>query len=236
MKRYRIDNKTDDNGYIDLLDIFGDELTIVNAARVSFNVQHDTLENRDINLIKYLYKNKHMSPFRHVMLRFKIYAPEFVMRQLYKHVVGIEATSASVPVNDSAFNEVSGRYVRVTEFYTPSVWRVQHSDNKQGSGEPCDDSVQTIATNAYAAALAECLKAYTLLLDAGICFEQSRTILPLSQMTTVVWTCSLQALFNFIHLRNTSHAQAEIRAYAQIFDQILHDTFPNVYECFHNDY
>ena len=83
-----------DKGSLELLETFGNELTIVNAARVSFGVTKDTLDQKDIKLIKYLYKHKHFSPFRHVMFRFHIKAPEFVMRQWYKHVVGAETTSS----------------------------------------------------------------------------------------------------------------------------------------------
>ena len=78
-----------DKGYVQLIETFGDELTIVNAARVSFGAEKKSLSEGDIKLMRYLYREKHMSPFRHLMFRFKIKAPEFVMRQLYKHVVGI---------------------------------------------------------------------------------------------------------------------------------------------------
>ena len=82
-----------DKGSVELLGMFGDELTIVNAARVSFGAAKSELDKKDIRLIKYLYKHKHMSPFRHLMFRFRIKAPEFVMRQFYKHVIGCETTS-----------------------------------------------------------------------------------------------------------------------------------------------
>src|SRR5680860_717393 len=82
-----------DKGYVDFLEQFGDELTIVNAARVSFGNYNDKWSKRDAGLLRYLWRNKHMSPFRHVILRLRIHAPEVVMRQLYKHVVGIAATS-----------------------------------------------------------------------------------------------------------------------------------------------
>jgi len=78
-----------DKGFVELIESFGDELTIVNAARVSFGASKTQLDKKDQRLLKYLYKHKHMSPFRHVMFRFRIKAPEFVMRQAYKHVVGI---------------------------------------------------------------------------------------------------------------------------------------------------
>ena len=127
-----------DKGYIKLLDTFGDELTIVNAARVSFGVEKFELSKKDIGLIRYLYRNKHFSPFRHLMFRFHIKAPEVVMRQLYKHVVGIEATAAD-PTKDHAWNEISGRYKPVQDYYYPEVWRKQSASSKQASDGVVDD-------------------------------------------------------------------------------------------------
>ena len=98
-----------DKGSVELLGMFGDELTIVNAARVSFGAAKSELDKKDVRLIKYLYKHKHMSPFRHLMFRFRIKAPEFVMRQFYKHVIGCETTSSD-STKDHAWNEISGRY------------------------------------------------------------------------------------------------------------------------------
>ena len=126
------EQKVLDAGFVKLIDTFGDELTIVNAARVSFGVQKTELSKSDIGLIRYLYRHKHYSPFRHLMFRFHIKAPEVVMRQLYKHVVGIEATSDSA-VKDHAWNEISGRYKPVVDYYYPTVWRKQSSDSKQAS-------------------------------------------------------------------------------------------------------
>jgi len=99
-----------DKGSVELLGMFGDELTIVNAARVSFGAAKSELDKKDVRLIKYLYKHKHMSPFRHLMFRFRIKAPEFVMRQFYKHVIGCETTSSD-STKDHAWNEISGRYI-----------------------------------------------------------------------------------------------------------------------------
>ena len=208
---FPVRNKVLDKGYIDFLGQFGDELTIVNAARVSFGNYHDKLKKRDKGLLKYLYKNKHMSPFRHVILRLRIHAPEFVMRQLYKHVVGIEATSES-SVKDHAWNEISGRYKEVQEFYFPKIWRKQSKDNKQASDGEIEK--QKEAVEIYNDAMKKCLETYQKLLDLGVSKEQARIILPLSQYTTVIWTCSLEAVMNFIRLRDHDHAQVEIREYA----------------------
>ena len=109
-------------GYIELVDTLGDDLTPVNAARVSFGGKSDKFSEKDKRLSKFLIKHKHFSPFRHQHIQVIIKAPEFVLRQWYKHVVGIETTSSSV-TKDHAWNEISGRYIPVQEFYQPDVWR-----------------------------------------------------------------------------------------------------------------
>ena len=127
-----------DKGYIELVDTLGDDLTPVNAARVSFGGRSEELTNKDKRLSKFLIKHKHFSPFRHQHIMVIIKAPEFVMRQWYKHVAGIETTSSSV-TKDHAWNEISGRYVEVEDFYYPEVWRKQSEDNKQASAAVLDD-------------------------------------------------------------------------------------------------
>lgn len=213
-----------DKGYIDFLEQFGNELTIVNAARVSFGNYHDNWEPKDKGLLRYLWKNKHMSPFRHVIIRMRIHAPEVVMRQLYKHVVGIEATSGDSSLKDHAFNETSGRYKQVEEYHYPSVWRAQSDDNKQASEGIIDD--QSTAQLLYEKTLDTVIECYNNLLKMGVAREQARMILPLSQYTTVIWTVSLQAILNFIELRDHPHAQNEIRSYAVVMRSYINKNFP----------
>lgn len=215
-----------DKGYIDFLEQFGDELTIVNAARVSFDNYHDEWQNKDAGLLKYLWKNKHMSPFRHVIIRMRIHAPEVVMRQLYKHVVGIEATAASAVTKDHSWNELSGRYKQVQEYHVPDVWRAQSSDNKQASEGEIKH--QELANNKYRETLDRVIECYNVLLAMGVAKEQARMILPLSQYTTVIWTASLQAIVNFVQLRDHQHAQTEIREYAKVMRQYILDNFPTL--------
>lgn len=214
-----------DKGYIDFLEKFGDELTIVNAARVSFDNYHDEWTSKDESLLKYLWKNKHMSPFRHVIIRMRIHAPEVVMRQLYKHVVGIEATSDAA-VKDSSWSEISQRYVIMNEVHYPSEWRAQSVDNKQGSDGLIQD--QQLATEKYSSAIEKVYECYNELLKMGVAKEQARLILPLSQYTTVIWTVSLQAILNFISLRDHPHAQQEIRRYAQVMKTYVEKNFPTL--------
>ena len=216
-----------DKGYIDFLEQFGDELTIVNAARVSFNNWSEEWANRDAKLLKYLWTHKHMSPFRHVILRVRIHAPEFVMRQLYKHVVGIESTSNS-STKDHSWNEQSARYVCVEEYYIPEVWRAQSKNNKQGSEGKVDN--QKEISSLYQSCLNQCITTYEKLLEEGVAKEQARIILPFSQYTTVIWTASLEAILNFISLRLDEHSQYEIREYARLFQEYIDENFPTISE------
>lgn len=215
-----------DNGSVELLGVFGSELTIVNAARVSFGKESDKFSNKDMKLLKYLHDNNHMSPFRHVMLRFRIIWPEFVARQAYKHIVGIEGSTS---VKDSAWNEISGRYMPVHEFHTPTSWRSQSKSSKQGSGGVVSSEMQYKCSKIYEESLKTIKDAYDNLIKMGIAKEQARVILPLSQYTQVIWTCSAQALYNFITLRMEPHAQSEIRDYALVMRQILQKALPYLY-------
>jgi len=217
-----------DKGYIDFMGQFGNELTIVNAARVSFGNYSQEWTKKDRNLLKYLYKNKHMSPFRHVIVRMRIHAPEVVMRQLYKHVIGIEATSGESSLKDHSWNEISGRYKEVQEYYYPDIFRAQSSDNKQASDGIVAN--QKLADTIYKELHKTSEEAYQKLLDLGVAREQARLILPLSQYTTVIWTCSLQAILNFISLRDHNHAQYEIREYAKVMRTYINQKFPTLAE------
>lgn len=217
-----------DKGFIDVMEIFGDELTIVNAARVSFGKRKDVFDDSDEKLIKYLIQHKHYSPFRHVFLRFHIKAPEFVMRQSYKHCVGIEVTSCH-PNQLHGFNEISGRYIVSDEYYIPTEWRKQSTNSKQGSNGSVDNV--DACTKTFTDTMDIIMKNYHQLVEEyGVAKEQARIILPLNIYTETIWTMSLQALFNFVTLRMDEHAQYEIREYARIMDTILLEKFPIVYK------
>lgn len=222
-----------DKGYIDFLDQFGNELTIVNRARVSFGNWSDKWTNRDAGLLKYLWRNKHMSPFRHVIIRVRIHAPEVVMRQLYKHVVGIEATAGESSLKDHSWNESSGRYTEVDEYHCPTVWRAQSDNNKQASEGVIEN--QSDAQKMYTETLEKSIQCYHKLLELGVAREQARMILPLSQYTTAIWTASLQAILNFISLRDHEHAQEEIREYAKAFRAYINENFPTLASIWEED-
>ena len=214
-----------DKGYVEVVDKLGDDLTPVNAARVSFGTKSDTFEEKDRKLSKFLIKHKHFSPFRHQHVMMIIKAPEFVMRQWYKHVVGIETTSTSV-TKDHAWNEISGRYIPVQEYYYPEVWRRQSEDNKQASEGELDNLQQKRMTQIYNTYMKQVQMAYETMVNSGVAKEQARIVLPLSQYTLVYWTASFQSIMNFIELRDEPTAQWEMQEYAKVLKEIMFNQFP----------
>jgi len=214
-----------DKGYIELVDTLGDDLTPVNAARVSFGGRSEKFEEKDRRLSKFLIKHKHFSPFRHQHVMMIIKAPEFVMRQWYKHVVGIETTSDH-PTKDHAWNEISGRYIPVQEYYYPEVWRKQSDDNKQASEGELDELQQKRMSVLYNTFMNQVEMAYETMVNSGMAKEQARIVLPLSQYTLVYWTASFQSIMNFIELRDEPTAQWEIQQYAKALKEIMLEIFP----------
>jgi thymidylate synthase (FAD) len=214
-----------DKGYIEVVDKLGDDLTPVNAARVSFGGRSEDFTDKDKRLSKFLMKHKHFSPFRHQHVMMIIKAPEFVLRQWYKHVVGIETTSTH-STKDHAWNEISGRYVEVEDFYFPEVWRKQSEDNKQASEGQLEGFEAGTAKNIYEDHMRLTLQHYDALLMKGVAKEQARILLPLSQYTQVWWTASFQSIMNFIELRDEQTSQVEIQEYARALKTIMLDVFP----------
>jgi len=218
-------NEVLDKGFIEVVDSLGSDLTVVNSARVSFGKRKEKFDKSDERLVRYLAKYKHYSPFRHLQVQFHIKAPEFVMRQWYKHVVGIETTSNS-SAKDHAWNEISGRYVPVEDFYHPTIWRKQSDDNKQASEGVLDDLQQKRMTATYNEFMRQVEMAYDRMISAGMAKEQARIILPLSQYTEVYWTASFQAIMNFIELRNEKTSQIEIQEYAKVLLDLMFEVYP----------
>ena len=214
-----------DSGYVEVVDTLGDDLTPVNAARVSFGGRSKKFEEKDRRLSKFLIKHKHFSPFRHQHVMMIIKAPEFVMRQWYKHVVGIETTSTH-PTKDHAWNEISGRYIPVKEYYIPEVWRKQSEDNKQASEGELSSLDQKRMKHLYDRYLKDVERVYDTMVNSGMAKEQARIVLPLSQYTLVWWTASFQSIMNFIELRDEKTAQWEIQQYAKALKQIMLEVFP----------
>lgn len=221
-----------DKGFVNVEEVMGSDLTVVNSARVSFGRRKEELDESDIKLVNYLAKHKHYSPFRHIMVQFHIKAPEFVMRQWYKHVVGIEWTS-SYPTKDHGWNEISRRYIEIDDFYVPDIWRKQSESNKQASqydekGNPIsldrEDSQEARAR--YYATLNQMKATIQDLIDLGVAKEQAQILLPISFYTEIYWTASFQAIMNFLELRNDTHAQYEIRQYALAVNKFMWEHFP----------
>ena len=197
---------------VTLIDNMGSDLTVVNAARVSFNKKSEwdednTLSVSDGILISYLARHKHMSPFGHCFATFHVKAPIFVARQLVKHKF-------------LRWNEVSRRYVdEEPEFYEPSEWRGRAKDKKQGSDGVVD--VGNWGDTNWA-----CLTAYKDLLEAGVAPEQARMVLPQSTMTEWYWSGSLDAWSDMCKLRQAEDAQYESRLVANSISMDLGTLYP----------
>ena len=205
-----------DDGYVQLVDFMGQgDLSVVNAARVSFGKRKDKLDEADTKLIRFLARHKHMSPFRHMQFTFLIHTSEVVCRQLYKHQVGCSFTAGEFREAATVWNEISGRYVEFPEeFHTPASFRRQHPSNKQASLPDQLVEAGDEATAVYRDALDQAYGSYRKLLSLGVCKEQARMVLPVSFMNTLTWTASLEAVVNFIRLRDHEGAQLEIRKLA----------------------
>lgn len=182
---------------IELLSHFGDDLMIVNAARVSYGKSKECLDEKDAKLIKFLVEHKHIAPFRHPQLQFRIECPIFVERQLFKHQVGLSA------------NSISGRYVDFSDkYYLFDELRKQSKSSKQGSEGVLDraDLLERMKSHIEAGA-----QLYKELCEAGNAKEQARAILPLCLETQFIWTGSLLAFFHLWNLRLKPDTQEETR-------------------------
>lgn len=193
---------------VELLEYFGDDLMVINSARVSYGKSKEVFDANDEKLIKYLVEHKHIAPFRHPQIQFRITCPIYVERQLFKHQVGISV------------NSISGRYVDFSDSYTTiKEWRKQSKSSKQGSEGLVDN--QMACQDIEDKIIQTCSKAYCDLIELGVSKEQSRTILPLNLNTTFIWTGSLLALFHLFNLRLKSDTQQETREVAmQMLEQI----------------
>ena len=209
-------NVLDTIGYVELLEKFGDDLTVVNAARVSFAKESKEFTEQDAKLVRYLAKHHHVTPFFHPQLRFRIKMPIFVAREWFRHQIGF------------ARNEVSRRYVdSPPECYVPKADDIRARDPKlkQGSkSEPVSDSdfTRQILQDSTSTAM----NAYSNLLSRGVAPEIARIILPQSMYTEFIETGSLAAYARLCALRLDPTAQKEIRDYATAVDTLLRDAFP----------
>ena len=231
MKRVFLYN--DNTGYCDTLDYMGNDLTIVNSARVSFNVTHTEIDSRDEKLIHYLYRNKHTSPFEHCVVKFECNVPLFVARQHMRH-------------RTWSFNEVSRRYTDVNlEFYLPDAFRPQAKSNRQASvhdGSSVNPVVSMVegstqgwptkANEALKSHTRKSIKLYNQMLESGICREQARMVLPQNMYCKYVATANLHNILKFISLRDKPEAQWEIRRLAQEMGNSVSELYPIAWEAF----
>jgi thymidylate synthase (FAD) len=218
------DPLNDGKSRIELIDSMGNDLSIVNDARASFEKSSDLLNDKDIKLINYLIKHQHTSPFRGVVFKFKVKAPLYVCRQWWKHVIASNHNDEQL-----GWNEKSLRYVAIAdhdEFYIPQIFRKQSKNNKQATIGSLEDELNSQAIAIYQEQCENSYQAYTKLLELGVGREQARGVLVPSVYTSWVWTVSLQALLNFIGLRMGSGAQSEIGAYAQAIVELIQPIVP----------
>jgi thymidylate synthase (FAD) len=201
-------------GFIVLEECMGSDLTVCNAARVSFGKRKEVLDDKDEKLIKYLAEHDHWTPFSQPQLRFHIKMPIFIARQWFKHQIGITR------------NEISRRYVANTpEFFIPDELRLSAENVKQGSSEkihPNNHNILSSINSFYK--VAENL--YNNLLNQGVCAEQSRMVLPQSMFTEFIETGSLASYARIYSLRAEKNAQKEIQQYAVALGELVANYFP----------
>lgn len=212
-----------DKGFVRLVDVMGDDSSIVQAARVSYGKGTKSVSD-DRALIRYLMRHKHTSPFEMVEFKFHIKCPIFVMRQLVRH-------------RTASLNEYSGRYsVMPEEAYVPSPSRIQGQSgvNKQGSNGNMLVDAEEIAMR-FEDEQRDAFAEYRSYLELGVARELARANLPITTYTEAYWKMDLHNLFNFIRLRKSPQAQPEIQAYAEAFEDFVADICPIAHEAF-DDY
>ncbi|MBI3260189.1 MAG: FAD-dependent thymidylate synthase [Ignavibacteriae bacterium] len=211
-----------DKGFVRLIDVMGDDNSIVQAARVSYGTGTKRL-SEDRGLIRYLLRHQHTTPFEMVEFKFHIKLPIFIARQWIRH------RTANV-------NEYSGRYSEMKdEFYVPSLENIrpQSTMNKQGRSDETFPTEQAEAiAEKFAASQDQMYAEYRELLDMGVAREIARINLPVSNYTEWYWKIDLHNLFHFLKLRIDSHAQYEIRVYGEAMASIVKGIVPVAWEAF----
>ena len=210
------------DGFVRLDGSMAGDLSVVNAARVSFGVRRSAMEAADSGLIRFLMRERHGSPFEHNSFRFHIRCPIFVVREWMRHRV-------------SSFNELSGRYTELADaFYVPAVGDVRTQVGKPGSYrfDPVDaeraERTRTTIETTYTASF----DAYRRMLDDGIAKEVARLVLPVGLMTEFYWTVNARSLMNFLSLRNAESAQYEIKQYAVAVEELFAREMPETAKAF----
>ena len=213
----------DDIGSVEYISHMGDDLTVVNAARVSFGAERKSLSERDTKLINYLMRNNHTSPFEHCTVTMRFTVPLFIRSQHHRH-------------RTWAYNEISRRYTSVDmKFYNPVKFRTQHEINRQASSDnlinPTLDSAYLqigyeSASNAVKMHSERSMNLYKAMVDSGVCREQARGVLPQNLYTEYYGTVNLHNLLKFVSLRLHEGAQWEIQQVAKACLEIAKQCFP----------
>lgn len=207
-----------DKGSVNLVQVMGCDMDIVRAARVSYDGDSKG-DEKDKKLLNFLMRNHHVSPFEMATLKFEIKTPIFVARQFFRH-------------RTASANEVSARYTKVcNEFYIPEAWRKNQSSNKQVSDDAdWDPEVSKQMDSLYKNTCDMALHSYETMLSVGVAREQARMCLPQSMYTKFIFQMNLRNLLHFLNLRMDSHAQYEIRVYAEAMGDMVKELFPWTWE------
>lgn len=213
------------NGYVRLLDVMGDDLSVVNNARASYDRESTELNDKDKRLISFLAREGHLAPFRHPRLQFEVYAPLVIARQWWRYAIDSAHIEDGTP-----WSESSRRYItEKTEFYLPSAseWRSKPENSKQGSGEPLPVEAGIKWTQALEQAYQSGEASYEAALEAGIAPEQARLFLPAyGLMVRWRYTASLQAISHMLNQRLANDSQYEFQQYARAILELVKPHFP----------
>jgi thymidylate synthase (FAD) len=211
-----------DHGFVRLDDTMADDLSVANAARVSFARRKEEMDGADEGLIRFLMRERHGTPFEHNSFRFHVRTPLFVAREWFRHRVG-------------SFNEFSMRYAKATDdFYVPEPEDVRTQIGRPGAyrfetvdaelAEETREELEAVYRDAYAA--------YARLVEKGVARELARSVIPVGAYTQFYWTVNARALMNFVSLRNAEFAQLEIRRYAEAVEEFFAQKMPLTHAAF----
>src|SRR3954447_5714588 len=211
-----------DHGFVRLDAAMADDLSVVNAARVSFARRRLEMDDSDVGLVKFLMRDRHGTPFEHNAFRFHIRTPIFVAREWFRHRVG-------------SFNEFSMRYAKATDdFYVPELEDVRSQVGKPGaySFEPVDEELAERTREEMQEVYQHAFETYERLVEAGVARELARSVMPVGAYTEFFWTLNARALINFVSLRAAETAQREIRRYADAVEQFFAAKMPVTHAAF----
>jgi thymidylate synthase (FAD) len=211
-----------DHGFVRLDESMASDLSVVNAARVSFARRKEEMDDSDNGLIRFLLRERHGTPFEHNAFRFHVRAPIFIAREWFRHRVG-------------SFNEFSMRYAKATDdFYVPEADDVRTQVGKPGaySFEPVDAELAEATREELRAVYDAAYAAYERLVEQGVARELARAVMPVGSYTEFYWTVNARSLMNFVSLRAAETAQREIRRYADACEQFLAEEMPVTYQAF----